>query len=237
MSKLNTLLASLEKAETKVEKINATIERHFKRVEKNKTALEKSGIIVNYDNVVLKGTSAEFNESMKELESLRSKLYRDESLEKEFNCLYTLCNVLEDIRGSYKKLEEAQKVVSNWHEKVITEKAKNDFAASAPQVIIDFVNAWGELAFEWMMANEKKPNEESIRKLIENEKQIKIIQLTTRVTDVVGNITDASQLDIGEKGDLIGIIKGEKGSVEVETISAGGWNIQRFHYRTIVTKL
>lgn len=237
MTKLQTLVASLEKAEAKVEKINGTIERHFKRLEKNKSALEKSGVTFNYENVALKGTYSEFANSMKELETLRSEIYRNEKYDKEFEYMYNVCSALEDIRGSYKKLADAEKVVSNWNVKVIVEKAKTDFASSAPQVIIDFVNKWGELAFNWMMENTRHPDAESIRKTVENEKQIKIIQLTMRVTDVTGTITDASHLSIGEKGDLVGYIKGEKGTAEVQTISAGGWNIQRFHYRTIVTKL
>lgn len=58
--------------------------------------------------------------------------------------------------------------------------------------------------------------------------------LVNRITDKVGEIIDASNLSIGAKGNLNGIVKGTEGSVVVETIPAGGYNIQRFHYRTLV---
>lgn len=58
--------------------------------------------------------------------------------------------------------------------------------------------------------------------------------LVNRVTEVVGEIVDATSLSIGAKGNLNGVITGTEGKAYVETIPAGGYNIQRFHYRTLV---
>ena len=55
-----------------------------------------------------------------------------------------------------------------------------------------------------------------------------------RTNEIVGQITDASALRIGDKGDLNGFIKGTRGTAKVETIGAGGYNIQRFHFRTLI---
>lgn len=235
--KLNNLLTSLEKAELKVEKTTATIERHFKQLEKKVAVLTKLGYELDYSEVQFKNVG--YSEFKKQIAHIENQKWNSET-GKSVNEYYELCDVcgkLEDIQGAYRKLEEASKIVSNWKVKVVSEKAKVDFATSAPKVIIDFVNSWGELAFEWLMENTERPNESSIRTLIENDKQIKIIQLTMRVTDVVGTITDARNLSVGEKGDLTGIIVGEEGKARLETISAGGWNIQCYHYRTLVTAL
>lgn len=235
-AKLNKLNASLEKSNEKVEKCKATIERHIKRIERKKNALAKLGFELNTDDVKIKGSIKEFNDSIKPIEDFRLALDREEQ-GKEYLLGYDIHIALEDLWGAYKKLKEAEKINNNWRVKVIEEQSKVDFAKSAPKVIVDFVDEWGEMAFKWFMENEKNPIESNIRSFVENEKRIKVIQLTMRVTDVVGNIVDASGLDIGEKGDLIGYIKGEKGTAKVETISAGGYAIQCFHYRTIVTKL
>ena len=55
-----------------------------------------------------------------------------------------------------------------------------------------------------------------------------------RVNAICGTITDASGLKVGAKGDLNGNIVGERGTAHVQTIGAGGYNIQCFHFRTLV---
>lgn len=58
-----------------------------------------------------------------------------------------------------------------------------------------------------------------------------------RTNAIVGTITDASNLHIGSKGDLNGFIIGDKGTAKVQTIGAGGYNIQRFHFRTLINPM
>lgn len=76
-----------------------------------------------------------------------------------------------------------------------------------------------------------------LEKTLQEEKRAKMLDLIHRINDVIGAITDASGLSISPKGNLDGIIIGEKGKAKVETIGAGGYNIQCFHYRTLVNKL
>lgn len=51
---------------------------------------------------------------------------------------------------------------------------------------------------------------------------------------LVGEITDASGLSVGSKQDLNGFIVGTRGTAKVQTIGAGGYNIQCFHFRTLI---
>ena len=60
-----------------------------------------------------------------------------------------------------------------------------------------------------------------------------LVDLYNRVKAITGKITDASGIRWGGKC-LDGYIVGEQGTAEVETISAGGYNIQRWHLRTLV---
>lgn len=74
--------------------------------------------------------------------------------------------------------------------------------------------------------------------IIEREKQAKKRDLYERINKVVGKIKDATMLTIGERyGEINGIIIGESGKAEIETISAGGYNIQCYHYRVLIKKL
>jgi hypothetical protein len=74
-------------------------------------------------------------------------------------------------------------------------------------------------------------------KMLEEEKQAKTIDLLNRITAVVGDIVDAKGLRVSEKGNLDGVIVGSVANAKIETIGAGGYNIQCFHYRTLVHKI
>jgi hypothetical protein len=74
-------------------------------------------------------------------------------------------------------------------------------------------------------------------KLLEEDKRAKMVDLINRINHVVGEIQDATGLRISEKGNLDGIIKGTRADAKIETIGAGGYNIQCFHYRTLVHEI
>lgn len=74
-------------------------------------------------------------------------------------------------------------------------------------------------------------------KELEKEKNNKLLDLMNRVTAITGTIIDATNLKINAKGDIDGVIYGEKGNCKVNTIGAGGYNIQCFHYRVLVKKI
>ena len=69
--------------------------------------------------------------------------------------------------------------------------------------------------------------------MLEEEKKNKTVDLMARVTKITGPVTDVKGLRMSA-GDLNGIVLGEKGAAKVQTISAGGYNIQCFHYRCLV---
>lgn len=79
--------------------------------------------------------------------------------------------------------------------------------------------------------------ETTMRKDIAEEKKRKYDFILERVCSIVGTITDASGLSVGAKGDLNGIIIGTDGKAHVQTIGAGGWRIQKFHFRTLINEV
>lgn len=82
----------------------------------------------------------------------------------------------------------------------------------------------------------KERGRERIIKAIEREAISKEKNLIARVNKVVGTILESFDLHIGYDGSLNGGIIGESGICTINTIYAGGYNIQCLHYRVLVKK-
>lgn len=114
----------------------------------------------------------------------------------------------------------------------------------------EFINRWGnpdsmevkvrDGEYEWLRPyNHEDSLEEALNKLekdMTKEWNRKYDFIIERTNEIVGQITDASNLKVGAKGDLNGYIIGTKGTAKVQTIGAGGYNIQCFHFRTLINK-
>lgn len=61
------------------------------------------------------------------------------------------------------------------------------------------------------------------------------LDLVERTKEVVGDVTDWEHLRFGAQG-LEGVVTGTEGKAAVFTIVAGGYNIQRRHYRVLVKR-
>ena len=76
-----------------------------------------------------------------------------------------------------------------------------------------------------------------LEKDLEQEKNAKYDFIIQRVNKIVGQIIDAYGLRVGVNGELNGIIIGTKGKASVETIGAGGYRVQCFHYRVLISEV
>lgn len=73
-----------------------------------------------------------------------------------------------------------------------------------------------------------------IDEILEKDAKSRITKLIAKVEKKAGKIVDARDLYFGSDGTLNGVVVGEKETVHVETILAGGYNIQCLHYRVLV---
>ena len=76
-----------------------------------------------------------------------------------------------------------------------------------------------------------------IREAVAKERIRKENNFIARVEKVVGKITDATDLKVADNLELNGIVIGQEGKAKVSTITAGGYNIQCFHFRVLVKKI
>jgi len=77
-----------------------------------------------------------------------------------------------------------------------------------------------------------------IDNIIHKERESKETALISKVEKKSGKIIDASGLRVSNlNGQINGLIKGELKTVKVETIDAGGYNIQCYHFRVLVKEV
>lgn len=77
----------------------------------------------------------------------------------------------------------------------------------------------------------------AIEKYVEKEVQKKRQNFIKKVEKIAGKIIDASNLKMGLKAEIDGIVIGDKAKVKVNTIFAGGYNIQCLHFRVLVKEI
>lgn len=82
-----------------------------------------------------------------------------------------------------------------------------------------------------------KIDEKKLNNILDRDIESKYKHIIAKVKKVCGEIVDASDLHIGNDGTINGLIKGTIGNGYVETIVAGGYNIQIAHYRVIIHKV
>ena len=127
-------------------------------------------------------------------------------------------------------------------------KALDEYLATLPSEI---TSSWSkqyksELAFEKKYYSNIHPftrqialygasvDEDKLNKELDKEVEAKYKNLVYRIQEKAGDIVDATGLYIGGNGEINGVVIGTKNKVRVETITAGGYNIQCLHFRVLV---
>lgn len=128
---------------------------------------------------------------------------------------------IEDYKKEYKELNEKYS-----HSNDDYKKEKKQLLEKYNQIVINLSSGYSP-----------KDREERLLKIIEKEAATKEKTLIDRVNKEVGSIVKALTLNVGLNGELNGTIKGEKGTCKIETIYAGGYNVQCLHYRVLVYKI
>ena len=189
------------KAEQKVEKCTNTIAKHEKQVQKKLDQIHKNGWEAN------------------------RHLYYGDNYNPD-----ALWNIgeyelkLEDVETAKRKLQDAERVLNNWKQKLETEEDKtNTIVFKLPECMKELKN---ELAKQWKEEGVENP---------EREAEGWVLNLYNRIKEVTGEVTSWDNIRFNGKA-LNGRVEGVKGIANVETIVAGGYNVQCLHMRVLVHK-
>lgn len=148
----------------------------------------------------------------------------------------TLNEIPEAIKEFGKNLENRWNEYDMWKKQSIREDCKkehSDYREFQKQMNEKWGRGWYEFAYY--------TTDEQIQKNNKNAVDALILNLVTRTVEITGQITDAKYLRVESDNNgysiINGIVIGEKGKARVESIGAGGYNIQRYHIRVLVKEV
>ena len=231
--KIETLRERIAKANDKITKKECTIIKKEGWIEKKTTKLEKttdeherywlSCEIRNLESDIVR-IKKEIEETKHTIEKYEKQLSGELEKEKMF---------INEVPEAMKDLESI--LIEKWDESDLN---RRDYYREQYKELgyKDFIKKYRYSAYEFMHQTEK-----DFHKANEKDARTFILDLVNRVKDITGEITDWNgvHLTVGTNGFpvLNGFVIGKEGRAEVESIFAGGYNIQRLHVRVLVKSI
>ena len=231
--KIETLKDRIEKAKETINKKENTIIKKTKMIEKKQKQIEKA----KDDNekywleADIRSLEDDIKRGKKEIKAKKETLTKYElqlkgELEKE--SLY-----VKEMPSQFKQLQEA--LVERWNEwnknrkATLIEKYKELGYKS-------FIKEYSYNDYDFMKIDDKK-----LEATNEKEAKALIIDLYNRVKEITGEVESWEDVHAtqGAQGMVVlnGTVRGKEGVAQVESILAGGYNIQRLHIRVLVKAL
>lgn len=223
--KLNQLKALLEK-------LNNSFDVEVKKEKDINNVIPKC--LINFLDIWKENTEKYYIKLANEYIELKYKKY--EVTKEELQDLYT-------IKKDREKKET--KNVRRYSDEEIEEILKSDYLKKRSEIYINdkyfkrFLNSnlSSNIYIVEKIVNFKEVDLNELDKILDLEVKEKKEIFINRVKEVVGVIKDMSNFSLGLDGEINGIAIGEKCKAKVITISAGGYNIQCFHFRVLVKRI
>lgn len=236
--------------EIRVENTKKNLEKLHKKLDRIKTALSTGKNPYCYDEYDFKRTTREIEELTGKLEIYKAKVEAEKNIEtievietflEEWKCK-AIGWYKEDFRNLLIYLKERELRKQEFEEWKKTHRDMGERRKKEKELGLDYMSYQEELKERFnsltiKLMDYRSEWETQLEKWVEVEKVAKRKSLIARVKDIVGEITDATGLYVADNAEINGFIVGNCGKAEVTTISAGGYNIQCFHYRVLVKKI
>lgn len=228
---VKTLTERIENAEKKILKKQSTLNKKQKMVDDKKSEIASLSDIskkrslefdIEYLEWDIRTLTSEIETTKKTLEKYHKQLEGEIAREKSW------INEVPEVLKSFQT-----QLVEKWDEHDIKkrDRIKKDCRILPYDKLKQMYN-WRDR--EWAMST----TDEQIHESNVKDATSLILNLVNRVKDVTGEITDWSGLTVtmGTWGGAVlnGYVSGKEGRCCVESIGAGGYNIQRYHIRVLV---
>lgn len=171
---------------------------------------------------------------------------------------------IESLKQTYEQVKEIENILNKYNTQLNKAQIEETKLVRMPEVLENFkqylIETWNkqdletqkfyiqqykELGYNKFISNYKYSSYEHMRANLEDfnkantrDAETLILNFISRVEEKAGVIEDCSGLVVtcGNNGYSVinGFVKGSKQNVQVESIGAGGYNIQKYHIRVLV---
>ena len=245
--KAQAIRERIEKAEQTLTKKQGTLERHEKRLAKIQTEIIGKGWDLSKDRYQREGTPEHHDCywtfcDLGDVEIAIKGVIDQIRKQKEIIAKYRRqLAEAEEKEGTLQRIPDVLKawqkdVISMWDEYDMRkrEKLAKQYEELGRR---EFYRLYSYSAYELIHMTDEEIHGENVK-----SSELLILNLLNRVSEIVGTVEDWSGLCVTmgneyEGAVINGWVKGSTGTAEVRTIGAGGWNIQKFHYRTLVHRM
>ena len=227
--KIETLKERIEKKENQIEKKKNTIEKKRILITKklNQSEKEKNKFEANYKiseakwlEKDIERLEKEIKEAEETIEKYKEQLAGEIEKEEQF---------IKEVPEQVKEMERM--LIEKWD---ISEKKRREWLAEEEKNFgyRAFIREHSRAEYEFIMATD-----EQIHKWNERDARVFVLDLLNRTKAITGEVTswDEIRLEMGNSFPVLnGYVTGKEGRAKVESILAGGYNIQRMHVRVLV---
>ena len=230
-------------AESRVAKREAVLKKHNSQLTKMiEKGADRFDISIKREDI--KSATSKLAEARETLtnwqDKLNTRITREGLKAKEraarLEALQTLPS-LEKYRELYKGRELTDYDLANLWPRRDVDAFLSERGLEYHQIQKKLREAGDQITLRLLEIHDEDEREAWLEKTMDEEKRAKLLDLISRIMSTVGTITDAAALYIGPEGDINGIIVGTEGKAKIQTIGAGGYNIQCFHFRTLIHEI
>ena len=223
--KLETLNDRIGKAKEKITKKQNTITKKTALIEKKKAQYTKTQdenerywitCDMNYLAEDVLRLEREIKETESTLENYRKQLAGE--IERQSTLIKEVPETLKTLQAEL--VERWDKHDVEWQEHL--RKCYKEMTTR------EFFDAFHRSGYEFMYKTPVQIHSDNVQ-----DAENAILNLLYRVRNIVGEVTNWGRLELSG-GVLNGYVEGKEGRCVVETIGAGGYNIQRYHLRVLV---
>ena len=222
----------IQKLQERIDKAQEKIDKKCNTIEKTKARIEKlTAQIATFEH-----------KTREELRTIPSEERTEENFYIPWEVLFKLEVAEDSIKANYKEIKKIEGTLKKYQDQMVKENNNLNKIENIPEILKNLIEKIIEENDKLAIndPNEVRSSEEIHKDNVEFANYL-VLNLIARTENVVGEITSWNELRITAGSHHLpvfnGVVNGTKGTAIIETIEAGGWNVQRWHLRVLIKKI